>query len=132
MQLVLDTYSFFAFLEKEDGSDIVRIIFQKALKNKQNLLLSTINWGEIYYISFRKYGKHKAEKIMMIIDSFPVELIATDMSIIKEAAKIKATHPLSYADAFAAAVSKIYHATLLTGDLEFKSLEKEIKIKWIR
>jgi len=48
-----------------------------------------------------------------------------------QAAEFKAFHKMSYADAFAAALSKIRKAILVTGDKEFKSIEKEIKINWI-
>jgi hypothetical protein len=36
------------------------------------------------------------------------------------------------ADAFAAALAKERRADLVTGDLEFKPLEKEIKVQWLR
>jgi predicted nucleic acid-binding protein len=39
---------------------------------------------------------------------------------------------MSYADAFAAALAKIKNAELVTGDPEFKALEKEIKINWLK
>lgn len=35
-------------------------------------------------------------------------------------------------DAFAAALAKIRNSELLTGDPEFKPLEKEIKINWLK
>jgi hypothetical protein len=38
---------------------------------------------------------------------------------------------MSYADAFAAALSKDGKVMLVTGDKEFKCLEKELKIYWI-
>jgi predicted nucleic acid-binding protein len=38
---------------------------------------------------------------------------------------------LSYADCFAAALAKISNCELLTGDPEFKSIEKEINVHWL-
>jgi len=38
---------------------------------------------------------------------------------------------MSYADAFAAALTKIKKADLITGDNEFKPLDGEIKISWV-
>ena len=41
--------------------------------------------------------------------------------------------PDELADAFAAALTlKHKHSELITGDLEFKSVEKEIKINWLK
>ncbi len=52
----------------------------------------------------------------------------------KMLAGIKAFYPISYADSFAAALAMIKGCSLLTGDPEFKSLEKQgiIKTEWLR
>jgi predicted nucleic acid-binding protein len=39
---------------------------------------------------------------------------------------------MAYADCFAAALARIRNCELLTGDPEFKALEKEIKIAWLK
>jgi predicted nucleic acid-binding protein len=38
---------------------------------------------------------------------------------------------MSYGDCFAAALAKLRKAELVTGDEEFRQIEKEIKILWI-
>ena len=48
-----------------------------------------------------------------------------------QAAQYKAYNKISYTDAFAAGLSKIKKAILVTDDKEFKTLENEIKINWI-
>jgi len=58
--------------------------------------------------------------------------VDADLSLAKQAAIYKATNKMSYADAFAAALAKIKNAELVTGDSEFKPLEKEIKIGWLK
>lgn len=50
----------------------------------------------------------------------------------RQAAIYKATHKMSCADCFAAALARIKSAELLTGDPEFKALEKELKINWLK
>ena len=47
------------------------------------------------------------------------------------AAHFKARYPISYADAFSAALTKIKDAELLTGDPEFKAVESEIRVHWL-
>jgi predicted nucleic acid-binding protein len=47
------------------------------------------------------------------------------------AAILKAHKKMSYADCFAAALAKLKKAELVTGDKEFKEVEKEVKILWI-
>lgn len=48
------------------------------------------------------------------------------------AADFKAPSKISLAGAFAAALAKEMKADPVTGDPEFKSLEKEIKIAWLK
>ena len=48
------------------------------------------------------------------------------------AADFKARFKFSLADAFAAALAKEKKTELVTGDPEFKPLEKEIKINWLK
>ena len=54
-----------------------------------------------------------------------------DLQLARQAAIYKASYAISYADAFAGALAKIRKAELVTGDSEFKVLEKEIKIAWV-
>ena len=48
-----------------------------------------------------------------------------------EAAKIKAEHPLSFADCFAAATAKKNNSVIMTGDPEFKKIEDFVAIEWL-
>jgi ribonuclease VapC len=47
------------------------------------------------------------------------------------AARIKASHAISYADAFAAATAQKHEAVLVTGDPDFKLVENLIDIEWL-
>src|SRR3989338_10167078 len=94
----------------------------------RKLYLSTVNWGEVHYVTHRNYGLEQANKIAHIISSFPIEIVAVDLEVAKQAALFKVAHRLSYADCFAAALAKVKKSALVTGDKEFKSLEGDIKI----
>jgi hypothetical protein len=48
------------------------------------------------------------------------------------AADFKASFKLSLPDAFAAALAREKKAELVTDDLEFKPLDQEIKIHWLK
>ena len=128
---VLDAYALLAFLEKEPCYPIVQATLQEAAEDKTQLMMTTVNWGEIFYIIKREYGLQKAEETAALIKTFPMKLIDVDLALAKEAAIFKSSKNLSYADCFAAALAKTHKATLLTGDKEFKALESELKILWI-
>ena len=55
-----------------------------------------------------------------------------DAELTKQAALFKAKRKMSYADCFGAALAKLNGAEFITGDLEFKQVENEIKIHWLR
>ena len=123
MTKVLDSFALLAYLGKEPGYILVQEALTKAAHGQEKLLITTVNWGEIYYIIRRRHGINKAESILNLIETFPIQRIPADTSLTKEASIIKTTHSLSYADCFAAALAKMHKAILLTGDNEFKSLE---------
>lgn len=128
---VLDSYAIFVYLEGEKGADKVASILSSSLNGKTEVFMSVVNWGEVYYIVLREQGKQAAELYLKTIDRYPIEIIDADKEITLEAAKIKSSNKLSFADAFAAGLAKLKKATLVTGDKEFKSLEKNIKIEWL-
>lgn len=131
MAHVLDASAVVAFFEKEPGYEKVKDLLTEAATGDRKLLLSTVNWGEAYYVTHRSYGAEQANHIAHIIVTFPIELVDVDLDIAKQAALFKVAHKMSYADCIAAALAKIRRATLVTGDKDFKQLEGEIKVSWL-
>lgn len=128
---ILDSYSLLAYFEWELGREKMIGHFQKAIDTKANLLLCMVNWGEVYYIIYRERGYAKAQEVSGIIDTLPIKIVPADLELTRQAAIFKATHKMSYADCFAAALAKLKKAELITGDREFEQLGQEIKINWI-
>lgn len=131
MTRVLDAHGLLVFLEKEAGYEKVEQFFVNAVEKDKCLLMSSVNFGEVYYIVLRECGQDKANEIEEIIKTLPIEIINVDMEIAKEAARFKAHHKISYADCFAAALAKLHKGEVITGDKEFKSLEDKVKVVWL-
>lgn len=129
---VLDSWALLAFFKGEAAADDVETLVHKATAEKARLLLCVVNWGEVYYGMWRAGGQAAADDVAADLSRMPIELVEADLHLAKQAATYKATHKMSYADAFAAALAKIKNAELVTGDREFKALEKEIKINWLK
>jgi predicted nucleic acid-binding protein len=129
---VLDSWALMAFFKGEAAADEVETLIHQASAEKVRLLLSIINWGEVYYGMWRAGGKDHADEVIKDLSQLPIELVNADIHLTRQAAIFKATKKMSYPDAFAAALAKIENAELVTGDLEFKELEKEIKIDWLK
>lgn len=132
MSQVLDAYALAVYFEKEPGYEQVQTLLAHAASTGHPLYISAVNWGEVYYVTHRVHGRDAAEQVARVIETFPIEVVPVDLAMARQAAVYKATHKLSYADCFAAALAKLKRATLLTGDREFKSLESEIKILWLK
>ena len=126
---VLDSYSLLAFFRDEPGADAVEKLLNEAAEDKHELYITVINVGEVYYMSCRKDSVAKANQVWEAMQKFPLHFIEIGMDITLAAAKIKANYKLSYADAFAAALTIQKKATLVTGDNEFESLEGETNFK---
>ena len=129
---VLDSWALLAFFKDEPAGPAVEELIHKASAEKIRLLLSVVNWGEIYYGMWLAGGKEAADSVAGDLSRLPIELMEADLHLAKQAAIYKATNKMSYADAFAAALAKVKNAELVTGDPEFKALEKEIKINWLK
>jgi predicted nucleic acid-binding protein len=119
------------YFEGEAGAESMIEVFRAARDSGRLLLLSVVNWGEVFYITLREAGRERAEQVAHLISTLPVEVISADLDLAKQAAEFKATRKVSYADCFAAALAKLRKAELVTGDKEFRQVEGDVKLLWI-
>ena len=128
---VFDSFAILAFFRNEAGHEAISAMLTDISAGKGNGFICAVNVGEVYYITFRKQGKERAEVALNALLQLPLEIVPADLKLSLAAAELKAIHSLSYADAFAAALTKMNNGSLVTGDKEFKALSGEIKIKFI-
>jgi ribonuclease VapC len=130
-KLILDSFALIAYFEDEPGADKVEKVLKEEELNKCTLLMSIVNWGEVYYSLYRSKGEDKAEESLLILDQLPIRLLLVDRTQTHQAAKLKAKYPVAFADCFATALALQNQAKILTGDLDFEKLEKEIEVEWL-
>ena len=94
--------------------------------------MTEVNYAEVQYLIRRKDGEAAWQTIVGELIADPILFHPADRRLADLAADFKSRFKLSLADAFAAALAKENKAELVTGDPEFKPLEKEIKIKWLK
>lgn len=129
---LLDSYALLVYLNKEDGYEKVRAVLANAQQSSLPVLMNELNVGETYYILYRKRGLEQAEYFLdTVMAGLPVAMISNDFNVVISAAKIKAQHALSFADCFAVATAQRENAVILTGDPEFKNVEKFVEIDWL-
>jgi len=128
---VLDTHALLAYLRREPGYEIVKALFVAAARGEMQLLMCCVNAGEALYMTWRKAGAARFDELLALLPDLPIEIRDADMVLTTEAARFKATHKMSYADCFAAALAKLHGAEVVTGDPEFRAVEDEVNVRWL-
>lgn len=129
---VLDSFALIAYFRDEVGADVVENLLLAASKKDNPVHMTDVNYAEVKYSIVKKDGAKSWEDAAKILEGLPIEFHPTSRSLADDAADFKSRHKLSLADAFAAALAKERRAELVTGDPEFKSLDGEIKIAWLK
>jgi ribonuclease VapC len=128
---VLDSHALLMLLLDEPGAETVSLLLEKASQRDQPVHMTEVNYAEVQYTVRRRDGDAAWAAIANELKAAPIEFHPADRRLADVAADLKTRHRISLADAFAAALAKERKTELVTGDLEFKPLEDEIKIKWL-
>jgi predicted nucleic acid-binding protein len=96
-------------------------------KKDNPLLMTDVNYAEVKYSIVKKDGAEAWAEAAKVLQGLPIDFHSTTRALADTAADFKARFKLSLADAFAAALAKEKKIELVTGDPEFRPLEKEIK-----
>jgi predicted nucleic acid-binding protein len=128
--LVLDAWALLAFIQGEEpaASRVMQLIGQAEQKRVQ-LVMSWINLGEVYYNIGRRKGLDEAMETLNEILLLPIGLYDVKKRDILAAAENKMNFTISYADAFAIALTQSLNATIVTGDPEIIGLDDAIRVE---
>jgi uncharacterized protein len=129
---VLDSFALLSFLRDEPGGKKVAALLEVAGQREQPVQMTEVNYAETQYIIRRKDGDAAWRVVASELPALPIEFQPADRRLADLAADFKTRFKLSLADAFAAALAKIRNVALVTGDQEFKEVEGEIKISWLK
>ncbi len=130
MPAILDSYALIAFFRGEEGA--VKELLHKAADADRPVHMTEVNYAEVKYTLLKKDGAEAWRQAADVLRSLPVEFHPVLRPLADSAADFKVRFKISLADAFAAALAKEMKAELVTGDPQFKALEKEIKIVWLK
>lgn len=128
-RFVLDTWALLAWLGGEEpAAGQVQALLDAAAEGAAELSMSLVNFGEVYSAVARKEGVARARETRRRLSLAPIRFASVDDELVWVAAEIKAAYRISYADAFASALSIRLDAPLATGDPDFDALCDEGKI----
>jgi len=128
---VLDSHALVAYFRDEPGAEMVENLLVMAVRKDSPLHMTDVNYAEVKYSIVKKDGVKAWAEAAKILQGLPIDFHSTTRAMADTAADFKARFKLSLADAFAAALAREKKTELVTGDPEFKALEKEIQINWL-
>lgn len=129
---VLDSFALIAYFRDEPGAEAVEQMLIAASKKDSPLHMTDVNYAEVKYSIVKKDGATAWVEAAKVLEGLPIEFHSTTRALADVAADFKARFKLSLADAFAAALAKEKKAELVTGDPEFRPLERDIRIHWVK
>jgi predicted nucleic acid-binding protein len=129
---VFDASALFAFLRDKPGAGKVSGLLEEAMRGRARILMSAVNYGEVYGLILREYGSEQALMALHAVRPLPVQLLDATTQRAFQAADIKAKYKLYYLDAFAAALAFEYKATLVTSDSDFRKLGHGFPVLWLK
>lgn len=128
---VLDSWAILSFFHDEPAAEKVETIIADAHTLSIPMFMSVVNVAEVWYIIARRRSQSDANSAIQSLRQLGIDFVEAHWELAHEAGKFKAKNQMSFADCFAAALAKHKTATLLTGDKEFKQIEREITITWL-
>jgi predicted nucleic acid-binding protein len=133
----MDACALIAFLSDETGAETVNAVLLEAVDEKATIYMNSLNLLEVYYDTYRKVSKEKANEQLSMIRKLPIS-IRSELSgdVFMEAGRLKASYRISIADSVALAEASVSGGELMTADHhEFdvvEKKEKKIGFCWIR
>jgi predicted nucleic acid-binding protein len=126
---VLDANALTSFFEARRGAaEKVWHLLSEAVRQDAPLLMSAVNWGEVFYVAWRRQGEAKALEAEARLQEMPIAIIGVDRERASRAGALKEKHSLGYADAFAAELAIERGAWLVTADPEFAKVGKVLPV----
>ena len=129
--VIMDSWAIIAYLEDEKAAGKIGDIIVEAHESGIPLLMTVVNAGEVWYTVARKASESDADGSLKDLAELGISIVDVDWTLTHTAAKFKTRGRIAYADCFAAALAKREAGPLVTGDPEFKLLEKDISILWM-
>ena len=124
---VLDTSAILSVLYLEDGADQVTEILDAAQghsrREEMGIFVPFIALMEVEYWLLRRLAPREVEDTLFLVETWPIQIFESTPEWRHEAARIKATVPLSLADAWVASLATLHHGQLVHKDPEFDQVD---------
>lgn len=128
---IFDSHALLKYFQKENGHEKVIRVLESALKTNAVKYINIINLGEITYSTKREFGDQKKLEALANIERLGFTVLQASNNLVFQAAEYKAQYSISYADCFVLASALEQKAVIVTGDPEFRKVERLADIMWV-
>ncbi|MEW5759719.1 MAG: type II toxin-antitoxin system VapC family toxin [Candidatus Thermoplasmatota archaeon] len=119
MTVLIDSWAWIEYFRgSKEGKSV-----SATIDSDDELIVSSINIGEVYYTSLKKIGRNSAIKQIEAIQA-RCRVIDINTDVIIRSAEIKYERKWGFADAIILATAELENAVILTGDPHFKGLHR--------
>jgi predicted nucleic acid-binding protein len=126
-KFLLDTSAFMALLENEPGADTVEQLLEAARRGEIEFFAAFASRMELLYLIEQEKGVADLDRLKALIRFWPVVWLHSDNALCDSAAALKASHRVSFTDAFVAAAALRVDAMLIHKDPQFAPLAGLVK-----
>ena len=130
-RFVIDASALIRYLVNGAGGDRIEQLLTRAHAGQAELLMSSVNWGEVFYVLLRDYEPAQARQLASWLRQLPFTVVSSGEPEAEHAAVLKQQFHLPYADSYAGALAQRDNATLVTADYDFKAMTAAIKIVFL-
>jgi ribonuclease VapC len=124
----LDTSAIIAYFADEAGADRVHGLLAAADRGRVDIHASFVTYMELLYRVWREVDEKAGKAAYLRLKALALRRLDVTEELLLAAARIKATHDLSVADAWIAATAVITRSRLVHKDPEFRPLAGEIAL----
>ena len=135
MCYILDACALLAFLNDEDGADMIEE-FLKQPTTGNYVSMSIVNLLEVYYGELRDKGVDTAQIVLDMVQHYSIKIVNTvSEQVFQEAARLKAAYRMSLADCIGIATALELSGQFVTSDhheLDAAANNEPLPILWFR
>ena len=127
---VFDSSAVIAYLQEEPGTEVVDHMIEEATQTGSKLFITAMNMSEVWHIVARV--RKDADAVIAQLLNIGFQIVDVDWPLARVCAQLKLKYKLSYNDCCAAALASTLNLILVTCDYDFKALNQEIKLRWLK
>jgi len=119
---ILDTSAVLTVLNDEQGVETVLSILKTARSGDVQVHLPFMALMELEYLSLRRHSQGETQRVLKLVEAWPVEIEHSTDEWGHAAARVKAASPVSVADAWICGLAHLLDAELVHKDPEYDAV----------